>query len=166
MPILSTKDGGTFDTDALPREDCPELWRAVTRLAPVLDPLGEEEAEVDPEMFVDDLKMFLRETLGRSRKAPPLELAYRGAGRIGEVSYWIFAFLPDRNAAPLYAIVVHNPPAGEFACVDSQAYIEGEGTITLSPEQAVLAEYVQGDGLSLSEQYERDGPRPDDRDDQ
>lgn len=162
MPILQTQDGGTFDTASLPGEDCPALWQAITAVSPLLDPLDDEEAAVDPAAFVPDLTVFLKETLGRSRKAPPLQLDFRGAGRIAHVSYWVFAFMPDRDGVPLYALVVHNPPAGEFACVDTQVEIAGRGIVGLSPEQAVVAEYVQNDALTLREQYKRDGPRPGD----
>ena len=159
MATLQMEGGGSFDTATLPCEDTPELWEAVVGLSPLLDPLDEDEAAIDPLVFLPDLRAFLAEALGRGRKAPPLDLEFRRSGRIGETSYWVFELLADRNQPMLYGIVVHNPPAGELACVEAGVTVEGMGVVVLSPEQAALSEYLQSDSLTLREQYKRDGPR-------
>jgi len=166
MALLRTQDGSTLDTASLPTADTPELWHAVASVAPLLDPLEDDEAAVDPAVFTADLILFLRETLKRGRKEPPLNLTFRCAGRIGAVSYWAFSFSPDRGDVPLYALVVHNPPAGEFACVDSEVALPDAGIVRLTPEQAIVAEYVLSDSETLDERYRRQGPQPgDDRED-
>src|SRR5690606_33087070 len=90
MAILAATGGKTIDTDELPNTWCAELIEKVVGLEPVCDPLEEEDADVDPGVFLDELISYARGLFGLKSKAPDPPVFFRDRGRIGHAAYWVF----------------------------------------------------------------------------
>lgn len=149
MAIIGLRDGGEIDTDSLP-SDQDELTRAVLAADVVLDPLDDDDVEVDPACFQEEIQLYLKELLKTKKAPPPPEFVE--AGRIGEAVYWIYS-ADLREEAPLYVFVVRNLPFTEvFAAEKSASYLDGGAVVdrVLTPAQAALLDFLMQDTASTS----------------
>lgn len=146
MATIRTASGEVIETETLP-QDSNELVRCILDLHDLqLDALPEDELEVDPSIFLEEIRDYLRSGLG-IKKLPAVEFRIRG--RIGGVSYWVF-FCEVMDGHPAYLLVVRNDYVTEIVCSEQAVtYLEADtGTLhnrLLAPEQAALLEYCTTD---------------------
>ena len=150
MAILAATGGKTIDTDELPNTWWDELIEKVVGLDPVFDPLEEEDADVDPGVFLDELISYARGLFGLKSKAPDPPVFFRDRGRIGHAAYWVFETTGSDGDA-LYLFLLRKGAVTEIACgekVIEYATKGGEGPIKeaeLTPAQGALLEFCTMD---------------------
>jgi hypothetical protein len=150
MATLAATDGSTIDTDSLPSSWCDELIETVAALDPVFDPLEEEDAEVDPGVFQDELISYARGLFGLKGKAPDPPVFFKDRGRIGHTAYWVFE-TAAADGDTLYLFLLRKGAVTEIACGEKLIdYTSrgGEGpilTVDLTPAQGALLEFCTMD---------------------
>lgn len=147
MAEIRTKDGAFLETDSLPN-DADLLTREILAREFILGPMPAEEAEVDPGTFVPELQDYAREMFRLKKNIEPV-VEFRTAGRIGSVSYWVFASEPAPDH-PVHLFVVRNDYVTEFVCSDRAVTYREPETDTLhnrilTPEQAAVLEFCTTD---------------------
>ncbi len=150
MASLATSDGRVIDTDELPNEWSDELVEQVVALDPVFDPLEEEDSEVDPGVFLDELISYAKGLFGMRSKAPDPPVFFKDRGRIGHTAYWVYE-TTGKEGDTLYLFLLRKGAVTEIACGEkiieyASESVDGEVlTAELSPAQGALLEFCTMD---------------------
>lgn len=147
-----TSDGQFHPIDSLPA-DSDQVVKRVLSLDVCFEPFSEFEADVDPDVFREELGEYVREVLQFPKGEARLAISYAGGGRLAGWTFWVFRS-DTVETMPLYLFVIRNGAMTEIACNDTSAgYFDPVANVqydkVLEPAQAALLELLAAEGLGL-----------------